>query len=126
MKNLTIDIPDGLYQRLQEVAQATQRSPETVLLESFQILLDDAGDIGPALDQLDTFSITQLWAVVYRRLPWTDAQRLHELLERGNQGTLTPGEREELDQLTDRNNDLMLMRSKALRLLHEQGIDVQS
>ena len=126
MKNLTIDIPDGLYDRLQQIAQATQRSPEAVLLESFAILSEDTSDVGPALEQLDQFTVPQLWAVVYRRLPWTDAQRLHTLLERGNQGQLTPTEREDLDQLTDRNNDLMLLRSKALRLLHERGVDVQS
>ena len=128
MRNLTIDIPDDLYERLQSIAAATQRPPETVLLESFEILLDDAdaGDVGPALEQLDQFTTTQLWATVYRRLLWTDAGRLHELLELGNQGKLTQTERQELNRLTERNNDLMLLRSKALRLLHERGEDVKS
>jgi predicted transcriptional regulator len=36
---ITIRVPDELYERLQEEAEASQRTPERVLIESAAVLL---------------------------------------------------------------------------------------
>jgi hypothetical protein len=65
-----------------------------------------------------------LWAVVYKRLAWPQAQRLHELSAQTKQERLTANEQHELDHLLALNDRAMLLRSEALRLLKNRGHDI--
>jgi len=48
--------------------------------------------------------------------PRTD-RRMQVLMDRNNEGQLTPGEREELESLVEMSESLSLVRAEALRLL---------
>jgi hypothetical protein len=51
------------------------------------------------------------------RLPGKTDQRLQRLMDRNNEGALTPPEREELESLVELSESLALIRAEALLLL---------
>jgi hypothetical protein len=126
-KTITLNVPEELYERVQEAAEASDRSLETVLLESMDVLFRRSpNDLDELLKNLPTYTDAQLWAFVYRRLPWTDSLRLRELIAKGKQGTLNESEEYELNRLSDTVDGDMLLRSEALELLQQRGQDISS
>jgi hypothetical protein len=116
-----------LYESLREAAEASDRPLETVLVESLTTLFTPppaSANIATLLATLPDYPNVQLWAVVYRRLSWT--QSLRELSAKGQQGALTPTEQAELEQLLEWVDRDMLLRSEALLLLKQRGQDVNA
>jgi len=123
-KSVTLHLPDELYESVQEVAEASERPLEDVLLESIGVLFRrPSSDLNAMLAELANYSDSQLWAVVYRRLPWPQSLRLRELNAKGQ---LDDAERHELEQLIDLVDRYMLLRSEALLLLKQRGQDVDT
>ena len=131
-KSITFEIPDDLYEQVQQAADASERSPEAILLESLEsidMLFRQpvaSVSINRLLKELPTYSDTQLWGVVNRQLPWTQSLRLRELSGRGKQGTLPETEQTELNRLIDQVDRYMLLRSEALLLLQQRGHEIKS
>lgn len=128
-KSVTIQLPDELYERVQEAAEAANRPFETVLLESIDTLFsqpEPTADIQDLLHQLQDYSEPQLWAVVYRRLPWTQSLRLRELNLKNKQTTLSEIEQDELNSLIEQVDRDMLLRSEALLQLQQWGVNVDT
>ena len=130
-RSITLDLPDELYERIQEEAEASQRPVEMVALETlgtvFQQSLDkNGGDLGELLTEMQDYSDSQLWAIVRRRLSWMQSLRLRELSVKSKQGTLTEEEGEELNELLNLVDRQMLLRSEALLRLKQRGQDVES
>jgi hypothetical protein len=128
-KSMLLDIPDDLYQRLQEAAEASDRSPEDIVLETVDLLLSQpsvSASVDSLLSGLSNYSDTQLWAVVHRHLPWVHSLRLRELNAKGKEGALTSAEENELDGLVTLVDRIMLLRSQALLLLKQRGQDVET
>jgi hypothetical protein len=125
--DVVLKLPDPLYQRVREMAEASNRTVELLLLESidsrFRQLVFE-GDLEAMLAGLAVYSDAQLWAVVQSRLEPERSARLHELADQSKQGDLPEAEQRELDLLLDLADRQMLMRSEALRLLNERGHDV--
>lgn len=125
-QSISVDLPDELYERIREVAERNDRSVESVLRESLEVMFGAASaEPENLLDQLDHYRDDQLWAVVYQRLVWPQKERLRELVTRGEQSELTVAEQAELDTLLDRVDRYTLLRSQALRLLKQRGQDVE-
>lgn len=126
-KLITVHLPDELYARVQEAAEASHRSLENVLLDSLTVLFGTTtglDDVDAALSALPDFSDAELWAVVYRRLPWMQSLRLRELSSKRVQGSLGTNEEKELDSLLARVDGDMLLRSEALVILKQRGYEV--
>ena len=51
------------------------------------------------------------------RLPGRSDRRLRELMDRNNEGRLSPDERDELESLVELSESMSLVRAEALRLL---------
>ena len=84
-KSIMLDLPEDLYEDMQQVAAQSQRPLERVVLESLRLLFappSSSADLTTSLAALSGYSDAQLWAVVYQRLVWPQWQRLHELLTR--------------------------------------------
>ncbi len=124
-QQITLQLPEELYQRMREAAEASDRSVEDLLLESASIIFPDHADLS-TLDSLAAFSDGQLWNVVLRRLGENQSLRLHNLSDEQKQRALNETEERELDYLLDLVDRLMLLRSKALLLLKQRGQDVDS
>jgi len=56
-------------------------------------------------------------AVAALRLPSRADRRLQDLMDRNNDGVLTPGEREDLETLVELSETIAVVRAKALHLL---------
>lgn len=128
-KVVTLELPDTLYESVSEAAEASQRPVESLLVESLNILFQpppQTSDMQSELDALVSHTDAQLWAVVYRRLAWTQSLRLRELSALGKTRILNDGETAELDALLDLTDRYMLLRSEALLQLKTRGRDIQA
>ncbi len=56
-------------------------------------------------------------AAADRHLPPRADQRMQDLMDRNNNGTLTPKEREELETLVELSETIAIVRAQALHLL---------
>ena len=121
-----VNLPSDLYKRIHNTAQDTNRTLETVLLESLTLLFGDlSSDTEALLPVLDTLSDAQLWAVVQRRLTWPKGTRLRELTTANKIATLSNREQSELDSLLEQVDRYTLLRSKALLLLKQRGHPIE-
>jgi hypothetical protein len=128
-KSITLDLPDDLYEQVQQVAAQSQRPIERVVLESLRLLFvppPSSVDLATGLAALSGYADAQLWAVVYQRLAWPQSQRLHDLSAKSKLGGVTEEEQRELEDLISSNDRAMLLRSEALRLLKDRGYDIQA
>ena len=122
---ISVELPADLYERIRRVAARSDRSIETVLVESLNVLFGvPLIEVSSALESLENYSDEQLWAVVYQRLAWVENERLRELMARGKQRQLTPDEQTELAGLLDRVDRYTVLRSRALWLLKQRGHEV--
>ena len=66
-------------------------------------------------------------AVAGLRLPAKADHRLQDLMDRNNEGTLTPAEREDLEAFVELSETISLVRAKALQLLGQtNGLNILS
>lgn len=125
-QSVSLDLPDELYERIRKVAERNDRSVETVLRESLEVMFgSEAGGPDNRASPLESYRDDQLWAVVYRRMAWPQRERLRELVARSKQGDLTPDEQTELKTLLDRVDQFTLLRSQALYLLEQRGHSIE-
>jgi hypothetical protein len=125
-QSVSVELPEELYESIREVAERSERSVESVLRESLEVMFSPlSGDPEDLLARLDSYRDDQLWGVVYQRLTWPKKERLHELMRRGREGELSGAEQAELEELLDRVDRYTVLRSGALRLLEQRGHDVE-
>lgn len=126
---VTLNLPDELYERVQREADARQRSIESLVVETLDILFDHTVqplNLDQELEELADYTDTQLWAVVHRRLSWQQSLRLHELNAKAKLETLSEAEDDELEHLLALNDGYMLLRSDALLKLKQRGHDIDA
>ena len=121
---VSIELPPELFERIRKIAAHSERSVESVLVESLEVLFGEPLE-ETALAALDDYTDAQLWAVVYQRLAWPENERLRELTARGKRGDLGPDEQDELEGLLDRVDRHTLLRSRALLLLRQRGHELK-
>ena len=122
---IELQIPPEILERAQQIANASNRSVEDVLLDGLTLLFGTLADAGITPDELKKYTDEQLWAVVYQRLAWPQDTRLRELVALGKQGLLSDDEKAEMERLIDLVDRLMLLRSQALLLLKQRGHNVE-
>jgi hypothetical protein len=128
-QTIPIQLPDAIYQRLQQVAHATNHSIEEVVLQTIR------GNLPPSLDDLNPewhcvvadlqhMSDEVLWAVTKEQLPQPQWRRHQCLLRKGQEGALSTAEHQELAELRAAADRLVTRRSYALALLKWHGHSV--
>jgi len=128
MPNQTIplQLPDAIYQRLQQVAHATNHSIEEVVLQTIR------GNLPPSLDDLSPelhcvvadlqhMSDEALWSVAKEPLPQHQWRHHQRLLRKGQGGALSTAEHKELADLRAAADRFVTRRSYALALLKWHG-----
>ncbi len=112
---VTVSLPDSLYQQADRLARMTGRAVEAVLVESLQLSLQPPGiplgDIAPvsSLHDTDLLVLTQL------QMDSESDRRLSSLLDRQQSGILLDAERSELMQLMRLYEDGLLRKAEGLR-----------
>jgi hypothetical protein len=98
-----LQLPEELYERVQEIAAKTNRPLESVLVDSLALLFGEL-PLVPKLspDMLQSFTDAELWAIVARRLMnWPQDIRLTGLTLLGKQRNLSEDEQDELEILIE-------------------------
>ena len=117
-----ITIPADLYSRIAAEASHHDRPVESLLVESLSLLFGAAPLNWDDLElTLDTLSDAQLWAIAHRRMAWAASGHFHDLTARGQQRPLSGSDQGQLEMLIDEADSIMVIRSKALRILQQRG-----
>jgi hypothetical protein len=126
MRSIQVDFPDDLYEQIREAAARSDQPLQAVLVDSLALLFGPPrADWEQIATTLDTLPDAQLWALVYRRVAWSESARLRELTVHGSQAALSAEEHAELAALIDEVDRITLVRSHALLTLQQRGHEIQ-
>jgi hypothetical protein len=125
-QTIPIQIPEAIYQRLQQVAHATHHSIEEIVLQTIR------GNLPPSLDDLSPelhgvvadlqhMSDEALWSVAKEPLPPHQWRRHQRLLRKGQESPLAAAEHQELAELRAAVDRFVTRRAYALALLKWHG-----
>jgi hypothetical protein len=125
-QTVTLQLPESLYTRLQQAAQATRRSLDDVLLHAVQVGSPPDWDDAPAefqadLAALDRLDDGSLWRIARSHTTEVEMERYQELLDKNANGSLSPEERDELSTLRVEFDRSMLCKAHAAALLRWRG-----
>ncbi len=130
-QTVTLTLPETLYERAKETAQAIDRSLEQVLTQSIALSLpaletDLPPDIRSELAALSLLSDDELWAIARSTMDERQQDRLQDLAEAQKHRSLTLAEQSDLAQLMDNAERVMLRKAETYRLLARRGYAVFS
>jgi predicted transcriptional regulator len=128
---ITLQLPDRLYQRLVNTAQATRRPLEAVIVQALEVgAPPDWEDIPEAFQAevaaLDRLDDAALWQIARSCKLAAEMTRYDELLDRNQAGLLIPEERLELSELHQSADRLMICKAQAAAILRWRGHQVLS
>lgn len=123
---ITLQLPEFLYQRLLNTAQATDRSLESVMLHALKIgsppnWLDVPEEFQADLAALDKLEDQALWPIAQGQKADEEMDRHYWLLEQNQERSLTEAEQVELNQLKLAADRFMLRKAHAAALLKWRG-----
>lgn len=118
----SVHLPASLRIRLERLATLTSQSLEGLIVKTLSSNLPPLPDDFPAADRealraLESLNDDDLWNVTNAALSKSDYARVTALRERRREGTLTAGERAELDELLRAADLLTLKKAYAAVLL---------
>jgi hypothetical protein len=124
--HVDIELPDDIYRRFKDVATLTQRPLEDVIFQTIRgnlppVLADLAPEHRGIVADLQRLGDDGLWAIGKESLPVAQWRRHQRLLQKGEQGVLTPAELATLEQLREATDRFVTRRSYALALLRWRG-----
>ncbi len=125
---VTLDLAPDVYDQLLRRAQSHRRQVE----EEASLALATAIKTPPAmpddlervLGTLSTLDDDTLWQVSHSQPTVEDGILLQALVDKRTRRGLTPAEEEWLADIGERHDRVMVLRAKAVALLHARGIDV--
>jgi hypothetical protein len=127
-QTITVAVPQETYEPFRQRAERAQRSVEEAVVEAMQTALTEdegvAGDrqtVLAALDSLDTDTLRQ---IVMRGSETEDVLLLAALNEKRQREGLTAAEESVVRQLIRQYDRAVLIRAKALAVLHQRSEDV--
>jgi hypothetical protein len=126
LRTVTMQLPENLYLRLQQTAQATRQSFETILLRSLQVGSPPTWESAPSelqadLAALDRLADTALWRIARSRAAPALMDRYQALLDKNADQTMSAQEHKELTQLRTDLDQQMLCKVHAAALLQWRG-----
>lgn len=126
VRTVTMQLPENLYLRLQQTAQATRQSFEAIVLRALQVGSPPAWESAPAefqadLAALDRLDDAALWRMARYRATSTQMKRYQTLLDKNANTTLSGEERVELTQFRTEFDRRMLQKVHAAALLQWRG-----
>ena len=126
-QQVTITLPETIYQRLKRQSQLMQRSVADELVAVVTASLPEQEtlptDIEQALSALDLFTDEELRRAARLTAPADKTERMQVLVEKQQLEGLTESEKQEAAVLSHFFNRVMLVRAKAA-VLKERGHDV--
>ena len=128
MQDVTIRLPDGMYQQLKSQADAAHCSVEADVVQVVRSAVAMAGemtaDLEALLDQLRFLDDSTLHRAAQTRLAKRAFARLAALNAKRQRDGLTPADAIQAQDLMTHYERAMLIRAEALALLKERGHDI--
>jgi len=125
---VTITLPDEIYQQVNKQSQLMERSIAeelaAVVISSVQEQDRLSPDIKRQLSELKFFTDEELWQAARMTAPTDKEERIQELMDKQNLEELTSSEQQEVEDISDYFSRIMLVRAEAAVLLKERGYDV--
>ncbi len=130
-QTVTLTLPQTLYERARETAQAIDRPVEQVLTQSIAISLpiletDLPPDVRADLVALPLTGDDELWSIARSTMDKDQQTHLRDLAEAQKHRPLTSNEQSDLDRLMNKAERVMLRKAEAYRLLARRGYTVFS
>ena len=131
VRTVTMQLPENIYLRLQQTAQATRQSFEAILLRALQVGSPPAWETAPArfqadLAALDRLDDATLWRIARTHATPAQMDRYQILLDKNANDMLSAEERTELGQLRLEFDRQMLQKAHAAALLQWRGHQIPS
>lgn len=128
-QNITLPLPENMYLRLQQTAQATQQSLTDVLLHAVQIGSPPSWEDAPVEFQVDLAALDRLhdeslWKIARSSQTDADMVRYQELLDKNANETITRTEQAELTETRIEADRFMLRKVHAAALLRWRGYQI--
>ena len=122
MTTVTLDLPRQIYQKAAQIAKATKRPIEQVVVEWIRPPIERVGSVQDAvLAGLEAMSTAQLTQVARSGATPEDTERLRELLSLQEQRELTEAEQDEAARLVEQEDLITLRKAKAIYLLKQRN-----
>ena len=129
-KPITLQLPENLYEVYRQRAEVAHRSVEDEVLHTVAASAPPEGispELAKEVEELKSFSDKALWKTARSRLSAKEAGKVRELnykQQREGTDSLTPVERQTLDELLYQYGRRLLIRSQSMLLLKERGYDI--
>ena len=125
-QRVTIELPEPVFRQLVRIAEATQQSVEVLAAQSVLSNLppsveNASPEMQPELLKMQSLSIEELLAITNAKVEPSQHERHIELLEKNQEGSLTPEERQELTDLRLAADRFMLRKAYAWSVLRWRG-----
>jgi len=125
-RTITLELPELLYARLEQAADATHSTLDQIIQRVVQIGSPPRWDDAPAEFQLDLAALDRLddaafWRIARSRASAAETERYQELLDQNANDQLKPEDRAELNQLRAQFDRAMLRKAHAAALLRWRG-----
>lgn len=123
---MTVQLPELLYQRLWQTAQAMRQPFDAVLAHAVEVGSPPDWTSAPAefqadLAALDRLDDSSLWQIARSYQTEEGMIRYQELLDKNANEVITAAEQLELDELRREADRFMLRKAQAAALLHWRG-----
>lgn len=124
--NVTLQLPESLYVRLQHAAQAMRQPLNDVLVRAVEVGSPPVWDDVPAAFQADLAALDRLdddslWRIARGTQLAQDWERYQDLLNKNANETISVEERDELANMRTEADRFMLRKAHAVSLLRWRG-----
>ncbi|MFO0756824.1 MAG: hypothetical protein U0359_10045 [Byssovorax sp.] len=120
--NVTLSLPDEIYQRAQRLARVTGRDLPAILADTLAMALSLLGPGTTSSVPLAEASDDEVLALTELQMDPAEDQQLSAMLDRQQAGTLRAEERVELMALMEAYQDGLLRKAQALREAVKRGL----
>ncbi|MBN3908184.1 MAG: hypothetical protein HWQ35_17060 [Nostoc sp. NMS1] len=119
---IIINLPDEIYQRAERFARLANRDVASILVDTIQLSIPPvSGDI-TELEPVFALSDQQVLMLTELQMESEQDARLSELLDRQQSGTLSEGDRSELQTLMQVYQEGLLRKATALSEAVKRGL----
>ncbi|WJW66122.1 hypothetical protein OZ401_001910 [Candidatus Chlorohelix allophototropha] len=127
-QEITVNLPEPVYQRLKERAEQTRRSVEDELVEIAATIIPEdeklPADLANTVAALQLLDDKTVWQAARTHLSAKQIGRMEKLHDKRRNNSLTVAEEKELTDLINDYEKVIVLRSEAMDILIERGYDI--
>lgn len=126
--SITLDIPQAIFEQIQQAAALKQRTVDDVMVEAVTAaapaLASDTAELRRSLAQMAYLNDAALWQAARSTMPKEQRERLEALHDKQQREGLTISEQQEEKNLLKLYQETILVRAQAAVLLKHRNYDV--